>query len=248
MRKIILLVIFTLHYGHADTIGGEISLGIYSHSPSGEATYDLLSLGSGNIHDLEKTFGFTDSQDIFFKGYLEHPLPFLPNLKLGYTALSTTGTQSVDLFSWGDISSFNGTIANKLTLDITDGTLYYELLDNRLEVDAGLTLRHISGSMSVTTAQSSDFVNFSTSTPMLYGKLRTHIPSTDLSLQLEANAIAFTGINSYDYELSARYTFYMGLGLEAGYKAFHLENDEFVESLNVNVDFRGPYAAVIWDF
>jgi len=248
MRKILLLAILALHYGHADNIGGEVSLGIFSHSPSGDASYDLLSLGAGSSQNLEQTFGFSDSQDIFFKGYLEHPLPFLPNLKLGYTTLSTTGTQSVDLFSWGNFSRFTGDIANKLTLDITDATLYYELLDNWAEVDTGLTFRHISGDMSVSTRLSSDFASFSTTTPMLYGKIRAHIPSTELSLQLEANAIAFTGINAYDYELSARYTFYMGLGLEAGYKAFHLENDEFANSLNVNIDFSGPYAAVIWDF
>jgi len=248
MRKILLWAMLTLHYGHADNIGGEISLGIYSHSPSGEASYDPLSLGAGSSQNLEQTFGFADSQDIFFKGYLEHPLPFLPNLKLGYTSLSTTGTRSVDLFSWGDISRFTGDIANKLTLDITDATLYYELLDNWAEVDAGLTFRHISGDMRVTTRLSSDLVDFSTSTPMLYGKVRTHIPSTELSLQLEANAIAFTGINAYDYELSARYTFYMGLGIEAGYKAIYLESDDFSDSLNVDIDFSGPYAAVIWDF
>ena len=248
MRKILLLAILTLHYGYADSIGGEISFGVYSHSPSGEASYDLLSLGAGSAQNLEQTFGFTDSQDIFFKGYLEHPLPFLPNFKLGYTALSTTGTRSVDLFSWGDISRFTGDISNKLSLEFTDATLYYELLDNWAEIDAGLTFRHISGDMSVTTRLYTDLVDFSTSTLMFYGKLRTHIPSTDFSLQLEANAIAFTGINAYDYELSARYTFYMGLGIEAGYKAFHLENDEFADSLNVNIDFSGPYAAVIWDF
>ena len=40
----------------------------------------------------------------------------------------------------------------------------------------------------------------------------------------------------------------MGLGLEAGYKVFHLENDELKDSLNVDIDFSGPYATVIWDF
>ncbi len=248
MRKILLLALFALHWGKADTIGGEVFLGIYSHNPSGDATYNLQSLGTSQTHNLQQTFGFSDEQDVFFKGYLEHPLPFLPNFKLGYTTLSTTGTRSVDLFSWGEISRFTGNISNKLTLDITDATLYYELLDNWAELDAGLTFRHISGDMSVTTKLGSDLINFSTTTPMLYGKVRANIPTTDFSMQLEANAIAFTGVNSYDYELSARYTFYMGLGIEAGYKAFHLENDEYTDMLNVNIDFSGPYAAVSWDF
>lgn len=248
MRKILIGAILALHLGHADTIGGEISLGIYSHNPSGNASYNLLSLGTSHTQNLEQTFGFTEEQDIFFKGYLEHPLPFLPNFKLGYTTLSTTGTRNVELFSWGEISLFTGNIANKLTLDITDATLYYEILDNWAEVDVGLTFRYISGDMSVTSKLGSELIDFSTTTPMLYGKVRTNIPTTDFSVQLEANAIAFTGVNAYDYELSARYTFYMGLGIEAGYKVFHLENDEYTDSLNVNIDFTGPYAAVSWDF
>jgi len=248
MKKTILAILLTLNILRADTMGGEISLGIFSYTPSGEASYDLLSLGSNTSQNLEKTFGFSTEQDLFFKAYFEHPLPFIPNLKLGYTTFSSKGTRSVGMFYWGDISLYTGDINNKLSLDILDATLYYELLDNWIEADVGLTLRYISGNMNVAAALDSSLVDFSTSTPMLYGKIRTQIPSTDLSLQLEANAIAFTGVNSYDYELSARYTFYMGLGLEAGYKAFHLENDELADSLNVNIDFSGPYAAVIWDF
>lgn len=248
MRKLLLLMMLTFTYGHSDTIGGEVSFNIFSHSPSGQASYDLLALDEGTLQDIEDTFGFGTEQDIAFKGYLEHPFPFLPNIKLGYTSLSHKGTQSVDGFSWGNLSNITGNISNKLSLDMTDTTLYYELLDNWTEVDAGLTFRHISGDMGVNTKLSSELINFSTTTPMLYTRLRAHIPSTDISLGLEANAIAFSGVNSYDYELSARYTFYMGLGLEAGYKSMHIENDDFVDHLDVNIDFSGPYAAVSWDF
>lgn len=243
MRKMILLTILTLHYGYADMIGGEVSFGIFSHTPSGDASYKGES-----SQNLENTFGFNETQDLFFKGYFEHPLPLLPNIKLGYTTLSTTGDSNVELFNWGSISDFTGRIENKLSLDVTDATLYYELLDNWLEADTGLTFRYISGDMRVDTNLVSEVINFSTLTPMLYGKIRTNIPSTDLSLQVEANAISFSGINAYDYELSARYTFYMGLGIEMGYKAFHLDNDELTDTLNVNTNFSGPYATAIWDY
>ena len=83
---------------------------------------------------------------------------------------------------------------------------------------------------------------------MVYGKVRFTLPVTDLSFQLEANAISYWDITAYDYELSARYTLVMGLGLEAGYKAFHLNSDDLVNGFNADMDFAGPYAAVLWDF
>jgi hypothetical protein len=83
---------------------------------------------------------------------------------------------------------------------------------------------------------------------MLYGKVRLNLPTTDLSLQLEANAVSYWDITTYDYELSARYTLAMGVGLEAGYKAFHIDSDELVNGFDADMDFSGPYAAAIWDF
>ena len=97
-------------------------------------------------------------------------------------------------------------------------------------------------------SEASDVADFSIWVPMLYGKVRFNLPVTDLSFQLEANAISYWDITAYDYELSARYTLAMGLGLEAGYKGLHMESDELVNGFHADMDFSGPYAAAIWDF
>ncbi len=226
---------------HADTIGGEISLGFFNHQPNGNASY------KGSAANIEDTLGFNEEQDIFLNAYFEHPLPVIPNVKLGYTTLSHEGSSSVDNLTWGD-NTYNDTIDSSLSLDMTDVTLYYEFLDNWAEVDAGLTLRYISGNMDVHSGQDSDVADFSTWVPMLYGKVRFNLPVTDLSFQLEANAISYWDITAYDYELSARYTLAMGLGLEAGYKALHLDSDALVSGFHADMDFSGPYAAALWDF
>ena len=241
VKKLTLFLLLTLSQMHADTIGGEISLGFFNHQPNGNASY------KGSAADMEDTLGFSEEQDIFLKAYLEHPLPVIPNIKLGYTTLSHEGSSSVGNFTWGD-TTYNGTINSSLSLDMTDVTLYYEFLDNWAETDAGLTLRYISGDMDVRSSVASDVADFSTWVPMLYGKVRFNLPVTDLSFQLEANVISYWDITAYDYELSARYTLAMGLGLEAGYKAFHLNSDDLVNGFNADMDFSGPYAAVLWDF
>ncbi len=240
-KKLALYLLITFNWTHADTVGGEASLGFFNHQPSGNASY------RGSAADIEETLGFSEEQDIFLKACFEHPFPLLPNVRLGYATLSHDGSNSVNDFTWGD-NTYDGHIDSSLSLDMTDVTLYYEFLDNWVEVDAGLTLRYLSGDMRLNNNILSDVANFSIWTPMLYGKARFNIPVADLSLQLEANAISYWDITVYDYELSARYTLAMGVGLEAGYKAFHLDSDDLLNGFNVDMDFSGPYAAILWDF
>ncbi len=245
IRNITLFTLLTLSPMYADMIGGEASLGFFNHDPSGNASY------KGTSSNLEETFGFSEEQDLFFKAYLEHPFPLLPNIKLGHTTLSHAGSSRVENFTWGDIeipASTPEDIVSNLSLDMTDVTLYYEVLDNWIEVDAGLTLRYINGDMSVSTEGKYDNVDFSIWAPLLYGKARFNVPVTDLSFQLEANAISYWDMTAYDYELSARYTLTMGIGLEAGYKAFYIDSDDIVDGFHADMDFSGPYAAAIWDF
>lgn len=242
LKKLALFTLLTLGQLHADMVGGEVSLGFFNHAPSGNASY------SGSTAYLDDTLGFSEEQDIVLKAYLEHPFPLLPNVKIGYTTLSHNGSSIVEDFSWGIIGPYDGEIDSSLSLDITDVTLYYEVLDNWVEVDTGLTLRYLNGDMGVSTVGESDGADFSIWAPMLYGKARFNFPVTDLSLQLEANAISYWDMTAYDYELSARYTLAMGIGLEAGYKAFHIDSDDLVNGFNADIDFSGPYAAAIWDF
>ena len=51
------------------------------------------------------------------------------------------------------LTTLHGTIDSSLSLDFTDVTLYYELLDTGTEVDAGVTLRYIKGDMGVVQLQ-----------------------------------------------------------------------------------------------
>jgi len=260
LKKLPLISLLAITTLCADTIGGEISLGVYSHSPSGTASYTLAGPLTESI-DLENDFGWSDDQDFVLKAYFEHPLPFLPNIKIAYSTLNQSGTGSVVDFSWGPISG-TGDIDTDLELQMYDLTAYYELLDNVVEIDAGLTMRYLGGDIAVTPTAGFSFTPLISSSevgvpyttdidlwiPMLYGKARFNIPKTDISLQFEANGISYEETTFYDYELSARYTFFMGLGIEAGYKSIHLDSEDLADGFIVDMDFSGPYASVVWDF
>ena len=242
IKKYILSLLFST-FLWSDTIGGEASIGFSYHSITGSSRYNTI----GSI-DLADTLDFSSSQDIFLKAYIEHPFPLFPNVKLGYTSFSYDASSLVSSFSWGDIRNFTGKIDNSLSLSYTDATLYYELLDNWTEIDAGFTFRYLKGDMSIDSTFKSDAVSYTSLVPMLYGKARFNIPATDLSFQAEVNLMSLSGITAYDYELSARYSFAMGLGIEAGYKTFHLDSDNLVDGLNTDIDISGPYVSAVWDF
>jgi len=236
---------------HADMLGGEISAGIFNHTPSGTASYN------GPDVDVKKDLGWDTENDVMLKAYFEHPLPFIPNIKIAYSSLDHSGHGSIEDFRWGDINFAKALVDTSLTLRMYDATLYYEVLDNIVEADVGITLRYLDGNIDVTAtplvsglgslAPTYETSDFNTLAPMLYGKIRVNIPATDISTQIEANGVSYDGTTLYDIELSARYTFTAGVGLEAGYRLVHLDSDD-IDDLAVDVDFKGVYAALVWDF
>lgn len=235
---------------NADVIGGEIAVGVYSHTPKGYASYDIYGMESQT--SIENTLHWEESQDLFFKAYLEHPLPVIPNVKLEYNDLSHQGSGPVSAFTWGNITDFTGDISNKLNMHAFDVTLYYELVDNWASLDTGLTLRHVYGDITVVTGNTfisqEEKIDYDTWIPMLYMKGRFEVPTTDLTFQSEFNAITYGGATMYDALFTLRYTAGMGLGIEGGYRLIHLEDNELAAGLALDVDFNGPYAAVVWDF
>ncbi|MBD3790409.1 MAG: TIGR04219 family outer membrane beta-barrel protein [Campylobacterales bacterium] len=248
IKSYLLIALIGINTLYADTIGGEIALGFFNHYPEGVASYTLSGNVANESVDLEKSFGWENENDMFFKAYLEHPFAFFPNIKIGYTALSHSGDSTVMDFSWGDIFSFDGTVQTNGNFKVYDITPYYEILDNYAELDLGLTFRYIDGDIGVNTLFADESTDFEEFIPMLYAKAKVTIPSTGIGLKAEANAIGSDATTFYDYEISARYTFIGGLGIEGGYKAFHLDSTELADGLMVDTDFKGPYGAITWDF
>ncbi|MDQ1325519.1 MAG: hypothetical protein QG564_643 [Campylobacterota bacterium] len=247
-KKSIIVVLLGLTNLYAKTVEGEILLGIFSHAPSGNASYTLPGKTMNAAVDLENTFGWKQENDVAAEAYLEHSLPFFPNTKIGYTNLSHTGQGNATDFFWGNIISFDGFVASNLDLELYDITPYYKILDNTLEADLGITLRYIDGNIAVNTFLQNETTDFESLVPMLYGKAKVAIPNTDISIQCEADAISADRTTFYDYEISVRYAFGLGLGLEGGYKAFHLNSDELADGLKTNIDFEGPYTMLTWSF
>ena len=249
MKRIITGITLLTTLSMADVIGGELNLGFYNHAPSGYAQYQ------GDKIDLGKDLKWENQGDIFIKAYLEHPIPILPNIKLGYTSFGHSGSGSVDSsFKFGGQQfSINSDIDTSFDLEMYDLTLYYEILDNWLNLDVGVNVKYMDGKITV---QGSNLITkqlinesseFQVPIPMLYAKARFDVPATDISLQAEGNYISYDGNTLYDAEVGLRYTFLLGLGLEAGYKTMKLKLND-VDDLSMDSDFSGAFGKLVWDF
>jgi len=244
MKKTLAIMALATSFSMADFIGGELNVGYYKHAPSGTVQY------LGTPIDIENDLKWKEEGDIFLKAYFEHPLPILPNIKVGYTEFGHSGSNLLgQSFRFGNTNYAMG-VDTQSTFDLKmyDLTLYYELLDNWINIDAGLNVKYMDGKITVKSNTGlSDETDFQVPVPMLYAKARFDVPTTDLSFQAEGNYVTYDGNTLYDVEAGVRYTLALGLGVEAGYKTMKLKLDD-VDDLSVDSDFSGVYGKLVWDF
>lgn len=99
--------------------------------------------------------GFDEEQQLF--GYLafEHPIPLIPNVRLGFSKIEDSGTSqeeintrelSIGLINGKEVyTTLAQDVYTELNIDALDVTLYYEILDNWVNLDLGLTVRQMTG-------------------------------------------------------------------------------------------------------
>ncbi len=244
MKKIFLFATLATTLSMADFIGGEINVGYYNHVPSGTLQYQ------GNSIDMQDTLKWNDESNIFAKAYIEHPLPVAPNIKVGYTDFGHSGSGHVNsTFNFAGQAYMGGSnIDSNFDLKMYDLALYYELLDNWVNLDVGINVKYIDGLVSVNSDRNiAESKDFTVPIPMLYAQARFDVPTTDLSFQVEGNYVSYDGHTLYDAEAGVRYTFALGVGLEAGYKTMKLKLDN-VDNFSMDSDFSGAYGKLVWDF
>jgi len=184
---------------------------------------------------------------------LEHPLPILPNIRIQHVSLETQSEATLNEgFIFDDIAFPAGeNIVTDIDLSHTDAVLYYEVLDNWVNLDLGLTLRAFEGDASVTSVNTalSESVELDDVIPMLYGKAKFDLPLTGWSIAASANVISYDSNSLNDYSAAIAYhsdlLIVFDLGVELGYRSMKLELDE---DINTDVEITGPYASFTVNF
>ncbi|WIO73411.1 TIGR04219 family outer membrane beta-barrel protein [Porticoccaceae bacterium LTM1] len=222
----------------ADTV-----LGVYA----GASQWSSGLSGKIGITDTDfSTLGFDDEKNNVLYVALEHPVPLVPNIMLKQTDLSTTGNATLA----GDVQfdDINFTSGEALMTDFdltqTDATFYYEILDNWLNLDLGLTLRQYKGDLTAMSMSESETIDLDTLLPMGYVKGQIDLPLTGFSLKADANVISYSGDSITDFSAAvawkASFLVAFDVGVEAGYRRLNLDLDDLGD-LETNLTIDGPY-------
>ena len=232
----------------ADTLGVRVGAAYWDFDMSGTARYKTRD--SANNLDINKDLGYDDGSLTFFYAAFEHPVPFLPNVRLSRTDLDedARGRLSKTVVYGNRVFLFNEDVSSDVKLDQTDITLYYSPLDNVVNVDLGLNAKYIDSKARITGSISgTETANVSGWVPMLYAGAGADLPLTGLSVGIEGAYVRYDGSSFYDYSVQASYTSPWHVGVNAGYRKIKLDLDDFDDSF-ADVEFDGPFAGAYLHF
>lgn len=222
----------------ADIAGLYAGTGVWQSSPTG-------TLGNTSI-SLENTLNFDEENSNYFFIALEHPIPLLPNLRLTRTDLEWAGQGVVSAGTSLDEVVFpsDQAVAADLDLSHTEVTFYYEILDNIVDLDLGLTARLFDGEASLIGANQQERVELDAVIPMLYGRAGIDLPFTGLSAALSGNWVDVNDVSLTDWSAEVNYDFKIAPTLEAGlsigYRSMLIEIDD-QDELQSDAEFDGLF-------
>lgn len=228
---------------NADVLGLSASLAYWSPDVSG-----TIQSGGGKI-DVDKDLGLDRNDSAIFTATFEHPVPLIPNFRFQYSDMDQVTYGSIDNIDFNG-ENFDGDVQTSLDLTNYDFTFYYEVLDNWVNLDLGLTAKVFDGQLLLREQNANPVAGYSKTdiddvVPMLYGSAVFDLPITSLSVGVEGSAISIGGDSAYDVLAKVRFraSFF---GVEAGYRAMGVEGD--ISNIDVDVRSDGPYLSALLIF
>lgn len=237
---LVVSALVTMPVAHADVLGFGASIGYWDSDLSGKAAK------GGDRVNVENDLDLSNNNEVNLGAYLEHPIPLLPNVRLSYLRIDQSGRGELG-------TGFDGipagvTVDSSLDWRQTDLTLYYEVLDNWVNLDVGLTARDLDAELEVTDTTTGAYTSrteVSAVLPMLYAAGRFDLPLTGVSAGVSGNIVSYGGDSVYDYDVYGQYDF-AGVQLRAGYREMAVDYEDGDERLDIDVG--GPFASVGFSF
>lgn len=199
--------------------------------------------------DLDTDLFLRDDSETFLLAYIEHPLPLLPNIRLGSTSLDIngSGTANINLNYNGTTINANVAATTNLNLDHTEIGLYWNILDNVVGVDLGINAKFFDGRVNITDGTTTASSVFDETIPMLYAGVQIELPY-GLQLAGDFSYLSFDGSSFTDTLIRLRYTSDYLLGVEIGYRNFVIDYEDTNANEYANIDISGTYIGLHFAF
>lgn len=193
-----------------------------------------------------------DSHSAFYAAF-EHPIPLLPNMMLRRQTLSFQGdTRLAGTLQLHDVVyAAQSQVNNHLSLEYTDASMYYELLDNDiLSVDLGVSARFLQTDVSITQG-GTVARGVSTPLPMVYANAVVGVFGTNSSLFFNGNYGRYDGHQMSDLRAGFAYEWIdlaaFSLSVKLGVQRLDLDlNDE--DRMDVDLLADGVFLGLEADF
>lgn len=223
----------------ADTVlGFYAGVSNWQHDMAGNINSDISSSDRVDIN-------FDDGGNIFYAA-LEHPIPFVPNIKIQQNNVQANG-----LINISDVAAFPGQsvdVIGDIDFSHLDMMLYYEVLDNWINLDLGLSFKYFDGYSDFNYQDLlDDRSDFDDVIPMLYGKGQVDLPFTGFSVYGSVEALSFDSNDVTDFEVGLNYESKMGLGGAIGYRSLNVDLVN-IGDLTSDLKIDGFFAGINFHF
>lgn len=221
----------------ADIIG--LTAGAYTWNQSWDGKLQSDEATSTQV-DVEDNLGYDDERGNSFFVAFEHPIPILPNIRLAHTEMEISENNNSSTFTF-DGNAYNGNVSSELDLSHTDATLYYEILDNVVSLDIGLTARRFDGKAEISGSGQTGTADITGTIPLLFAGARVSLPLTGLYATGEIHGLSVGDDSVTDTKIGVGYE--VGIvAVELGYRTFDIDiegDDDEDFDLTVDGAFLG---------
>lgn len=239
MKKLAVIALFALtSTAWADVLGFRVSGGIFDYEVTGTIR------DTGAEIDVKSNLGVKDDQEFTGFAYFEHPIPIIPNIRLGTTSLNLNGTGTVNVDFNGQ--NFPTGAVTSMDLSHTEIGLYYELIDTGFDLDLGINVKMFDGyvTLSETDGSPSTTHTLDEIIPMVYGAVRIPLFGTGFFLAGDLSYISYDGSTISDTLLRLGYESEFHFGVEVGVRNMQFDIENTTDNFYADVEVSGPYAAV----
>jgi len=238
---------------HLSALDIEVGGGIFGQTPTGSIAYSDTTTGFNGSYISKEN----KDTSIYVYTNVKNNIDYLPNLKLQYVDTKDSGSAK------GDFKDFNtGGISVEATTEMKqyDVIPYYTIVKDfyKTEVDLGIDIKIVDASYE---ANGVNIIgvgngNYSDSQlvalPMAYVKIRGNNLLQNISAEVEAKYVTYSGSSVYDVTIKADYGIKiynsMKMFVEAGYRMqnFNIEDDG--ENTTMDMSYGGYFAGVSLHF